>query len=66
MVVPHQSYDVFVPFTIRPGSRQQLADHPGRFDAGEPDVQPLELVAQPRVIDAAKVEDCRMEVGSRT
>ncbi len=57
-----QMNDIIMLFTIKSSSRQQLGDHPGRFDAGEADVQPLKLIAQPRVIDAAEVEDRRMEI----
>ena len=57
-----QMNDTIMLFTIKSSSRQQLGDHPGRFDAGKADVQPLELEAEPRVIDAAEVEDCCMEV----
>ncbi len=42
--------------------RQQLLDHQRRFHAREPDVEPLELVGKPRVIDAAKAEDRGVEV----
>src|SRR4051794_27170228 len=47
----------------RPGRlRKDVRHHPGRLDPGQPLVEPLELVAEPQVVDPQAVEDGGVQV----